>query len=96
MIYHCIAITSNHGNRYYHVPFTHCPTSEEDRTKGKCTCEPKKNFDWKGKSSVSGYYFSFPPLTHRRILLYLPLLRHDGNAEARRLRKADGLVVYPS
>ncbi|KAI5809340.1 nucleotide-diphospho-sugar transferase [Pyronema omphalodes] len=41
---------------YYHVPFTHCPTSEEARMKGKCTCEPKKNFDWKGYSCTSRYF----------------------------------------
>ncbi|KAF8533231.1 nucleotide-diphospho-sugar transferase [Trichophaea hybrida] len=41
---------------YYHVPFTHCPTSEDDRTKLKCSCEPKKNFDWKGYSCTSRYF----------------------------------------
>lgn len=33
---------------YYHVPFTHCPTTEKDRLKLKCSCNPKDNFDWKG------------------------------------------------
>ncbi|KAI5846036.1 nucleotide-diphospho-sugar transferase [Tricharina praecox] len=41
---------------YYHVPFTHCPTSEEDRLKLKCTCDPKKNFDWKGYSCTSRFF----------------------------------------
>lgn len=36
------------GCRYYHVPFTHCPTTEKDRLKLKCSCNPKDNFDWKG------------------------------------------------
>lgn len=41
---------------YYHVPFTHCPTSEEERLKLKCTCDPKKNFDWKGYSCTSRFF----------------------------------------
>lgn len=35
---------------YYHVPFTHCPTSEKVRTDNKCHCNPKDNFDWNGYS----------------------------------------------
>ncbi|EWC47952.1 glycolipid 2-alpha-mannosyltransferase 1 [Drechslerella stenobrocha 248] len=41
---------------YWHVPFTHCPTSEEDREKYKCSCNPKDNFDWKGYSCTSRYF----------------------------------------
>jgi len=41
---------------YWHVPFTHCPTSEKDRSKGKCMCNPKDNFDWKGYSCTSRYF----------------------------------------
>lgn len=35
---------------YWHVPFTHCPTSEQKRLENKCHCNPKDNFDWKGYS----------------------------------------------
>ena len=35
---------------YWHVPFTHCPTSEKMRLENKCHCNPKDNFDWKGYS----------------------------------------------
>ena len=35
---------------YYHVPFTHCPTSEKTRIENKCHCNPKDNFDWNGYS----------------------------------------------
>ena len=35
---------------YYHVPFTHCPTSEEYRVEHRCHCDPGKNFDWNGYS----------------------------------------------
>jgi len=41
---------------YYHVPFTHCPTTESDRLKLKCSCEPNKNFDWKGYSCTSRFF----------------------------------------
>ncbi|KAH8154845.1 uncharacterized protein LAJ45_01376 [Morchella importuna] len=41
---------------YYHVPFTHCPTTESDRIKLKCTCNPKDNFDWKGYSCTSRHF----------------------------------------
>ncbi|KAI9809191.1 MAG: alpha-1,2-mannosyltransferase ktr1 [Sarcosagium campestre] len=41
---------------YYHVPFTHCPTSEKVRTANKCHCNPKDNFDWKGYSCTSRYF----------------------------------------
>lgn len=35
---------------YYHVPFTHCPTSEQTRLDLRCHCNPSNNFDWKGYS----------------------------------------------
>jgi alpha 1,2-mannosyltransferase len=35
---------------YYHVPFTHCPTSEQTRLDLKCHCNPHDNFDWNGYS----------------------------------------------
>ena len=35
---------------YWHVPFTHCPTSEKKRLDNKCHCNPKDNFDWKDYS----------------------------------------------
>lgn len=38
---------------YYHVPFTHCPTSEKKRLDLRCSCNPEKNFDWKGYSCES-------------------------------------------
>ena len=38
---------------YWHVPFTHCPTSEKKRLENKCHCNPKDNFDWKGYSCKS-------------------------------------------
>ncbi|KZZ95413.1 alpha-1,2 mannosyltransferase KTR1 [Moelleriella libera RCEF 2490] len=41
---------------YYHVPFTHCPTGEKTRTKLRCHCNPKDNFDWKGYSCTSRYF----------------------------------------
>jgi len=41
---------------YYHVPFTHCPTTEKDRLKLKCSCNPKDNFDWKGYSCTSRHF----------------------------------------
>ena len=37
---------------YYHVPFTHCPTSEQTRLDLKCHCNPSDNFDWKGYSCM--------------------------------------------
>ena len=37
---------------YWHVPFTHCPTSEKKRLENKCHCNPKDNFDWKGYSCM--------------------------------------------
>ncbi|GAO15981.1 uncharacterized protein UV8b_04477 [Ustilaginoidea virens] len=43
---------------YYHVPFTHCPTSEKTRTALRCHCKPQDNFDWKGYS-CTGRYFDF-------------------------------------
>ena len=42
---------------YYHVPFTHCPTSEQKRLDLRCTCRPEKNFDWTGFSCM---IFRFP------------------------------------
>ncbi|KAN0096180.1 glycosyltransferase family 15 protein [Hyaloscypha variabilis] len=41
---------------YYHVPFTHCPTSEKQRLDLKCHCNPKDNFDWKGYSCTSRFF----------------------------------------
>jgi alpha 1,2-mannosyltransferase len=41
---------------YWHVPFTHCPTSEKRRNDLKCHCNPKDNFDWKGYSCTSRYF----------------------------------------
>lgn len=38
---------------YYHVPFTHCPSSEQTRLEKKCHCNPGDNFDWKGYSCKS-------------------------------------------
>lgn len=43
---------------YYHVPFTHCPTDEQQRLDLKCHCNPKDNFDWNGYSCK----FAFPAL----------------------------------
>jgi len=41
---------------YYHVPFTHCPTTEKQRLDLKCHCNPKENFDWKGYSCTSKFF----------------------------------------
>ncbi|KAK8160999.1 nucleotide-diphospho-sugar transferase [Phyllosticta citrichinensis] len=41
---------------YYHVPFTHCPTSEKVRTENKCHCNPKDNFDWNGYSCTARFF----------------------------------------
>ncbi|KAL1955530.1 hypothetical protein VTO42DRAFT_8484 [Malbranchea cinnamomea] len=41
---------------YYHVPFTHCPTSEQKRLDLRCTCHAEKNFDWKGYSCTSRFF----------------------------------------
>lgn len=41
---------------YYHVPFTNCPTSAEERLKLKCTCKPTDNFAWHGYSCTPRYY----------------------------------------
>jgi len=41
---------------YYHVPFTHCPTSDKQRLELKCHCNPKDNFDWKGYSCTSRFF----------------------------------------
>lgn len=38
---------------YYHVPFTHCPTSVQTRLELKCHCNPNDNFDWNGYSCES-------------------------------------------
>jgi alpha 1,2-mannosyltransferase len=51
---------------YYHVPFTHCPTSEKIRLDNKCHCNPKDNFDWKGYSCKPA---PSPNLTSLRLLL---------------------------
>lgn len=44
---------------YYHVPFTHCPTSKRMREDKKCHCNPEDNFDW------NGYSCEFPWFTLR-------------------------------
>lgn len=41
---------------YWHNPFTHCPTTEADRMKGKCSCNPGDNFDWKDYSCTSKFF----------------------------------------
>ncbi|KAF9894735.1 alpha 1,2-mannosyltransferase 2.4.1 [Aspergillus nanangensis] len=41
---------------YYHIPFTHCPTSEQMRLDLKCSCNPGDNFDWKGYSCTSRFF----------------------------------------
>ncbi|KAK0512141.1 hypothetical protein JMJ35_005269 [Cladonia borealis] len=41
---------------YWHVPFTHCPTSEQKRLENRCHCNPKDNFDWKGYSCTSRWF----------------------------------------
>ncbi|KAL2058311.1 hypothetical protein ABVK25_001037 [Lepraria finkii] len=41
---------------YWHVPFTHCPTSEQKRLENKCACNPKDNFDWKGYSCTTRWF----------------------------------------
>jgi alpha 1,2-mannosyltransferase len=41
---------------YYHVPFTHCPTSEGRRTELKCHCNPANNFDWKSYSCLNKFF----------------------------------------
>ncbi|KAI1003829.1 Alpha-1,2 mannosyltransferase [Podosphaera aphanis] len=41
---------------YYHVPFTHCPTSEKLRLDSKCHCNPNENFDWKAYSCTSRFF----------------------------------------
>jgi len=41
---------------YYHVPFTHCPSSEKTRLDLKCHCNPSDNFDWKGYSCTSKFF----------------------------------------
>ena len=57
---------------YYHVPFTHCPASEQERIDLKCHCNPKDNFDWNGYSCES-----FPITVSR--LLFFSLLVFDIN-----------------
>ncbi|KOS22846.1 Glycolipid 2-alpha-mannosyltransferase 1 [Escovopsis weberi] len=41
---------------YWHVPFTHCPTSEQRRTDLRCHCDPRENFDWKDYSCTSKFF----------------------------------------
>lgn len=41
---------------YYHGPYTSCPTTQELRRQGRCTCDPSKNFSWKGFSCTTQYY----------------------------------------
>lgn len=45
---------------YYHVPFTHCPTSDKTRQDLHCHCDPSKNFDWKGFSCMSSSPLDLP------------------------------------
>ncbi|KAJ5246702.1 Glycolipid 2-alpha-mannosyltransferase 2 [Penicillium chermesinum] len=41
---------------YYHVPFTHCPTTEQTRLDLRCHCKPEDNFDWKGYSCTNRWF----------------------------------------
>ncbi|KAK7207796.1 alpha-1,2 mannosyltransferase KTR1 [Myxozyma melibiosi] len=41
---------------YWHVPFSNCPTNREDRTRLKCSCNPRENFAWKGYSCTPKFY----------------------------------------
>nr|POE46755.1 alpha-1,2 mannosyltransferase ktr1 [Quercus suber] len=41
---------------YYHVPFTHCPDSEQTRLDLKCSCNPKDNFDWNDYSCTKRFF----------------------------------------
>lgn len=49
---------------YWHVPFTHCPTSEQKRLDNKCHCNPKDNFDWKGYSCKCSNVINIQTWTH--------------------------------
>lgn len=37
---------------YEHNPYTHCPKGEDKWKKGKCACDPKRNFDYDGYSCM--------------------------------------------
>ncbi|CED85436.1 glycosyltransferase family 15 protein [Phaffia rhodozyma] len=39
---------------YRHEPFQHCPQGEE-HTRGKCSCNPKDNFDWEWYSCTKRF-----------------------------------------
>ncbi|KAI9773982.1 MAG: alpha 1,2-mannosyltransferase 2.4.1 [Geoglossum umbratile] len=41
---------------YYHVPFTHCPASEQTRLDLKCHCNPRDNFDWLEYSCTTRFF----------------------------------------
>ncbi|KAJ5697412.1 hypothetical protein N7488_011096 [Penicillium malachiteum] len=41
---------------YYHVPFTHCPSSEQTRLDLRCHCKPSENFDWAGYSCTKRWF----------------------------------------
>lgn len=75
---------------YWHVPFTHCPTSEQKRLDNKCHCNPKDNFDWKGYSckllNMSNMLTTV--LTSNR---YNEVLRHEQVRETGRLRETERL-----
>ncbi|KAI9894573.1 MAG: alpha 1,2-mannosyltransferase 2.4.1 [Vezdaea aestivalis] len=43
---------------YYHVPFTHCPSSKQERIDRKCHCNPGENFDWQGYSCTTRWFES--------------------------------------
>ncbi|KAJ3808161.1 glycosyltransferase family 15 protein [Lentinula lateritia] len=38
---------------YEHNPYTHCPRDEDTWKEEKCTCDPKRNFDYDGYSCMS-------------------------------------------
>jgi len=40
---------------YFHVPFHHCPTIEE-QFRSRCACNPTDNFDWKGFSCTTRWF----------------------------------------
>jgi len=43
-----------HDIGYYHAPFRHCPQGPAHAA-GKCWCDAKDNFDYKGHSCLSRY-----------------------------------------
>jgi alpha 1,2-mannosyltransferase len=38
---------------YEHNPYTHCPRGEDVWKRGRCTCNPERNFDYDGYSCMS-------------------------------------------